>query len=264
MLKERGFKLRIGLFDSGIGGLTVLAQLVKYTPEAEYFYVADTLNAPFGTKTQDQVLTISLKVISFLQKLGVDCVVTACNTADSSIRSARIDLQIPYFGILDFEIPEDMKKAAVIATKFTAESGVYSRILRSKGVEEVIEIPCQSFVKIVEEDLINSPMADEEIENCMSTIRNTDISNLILGCTHFPFLADRIKAHFPKLTLFDPAQSVAKKVSQKFVKTNDNQGKVNFYVTKDPSGFLAKIVKYQSLFSLPFTVQQIDLEDSQR
>lgn len=253
--------MKIGLFDSGIGGLTVLAQLVKFIPNAEYFYVADTLNAPFGTKTQEQIAKISLKVIKFLKKFAVDCVVTACNTADASIRATGIDLQIPYFGIIDFEVPENLKKVAVIATKFTAESGVYSRILKSKGVEQVMEIPCQSFVRIVEEDLINSPVADMEIENCMSVIRKTDISNLILGCTHFPFLAERIKAHFPELKIFDPAQSVAKKVSQIFAHSNEDNGIVNFFVTSDPPDFSKKIMKHQGFFSLPFTVEKIDLED---
>lgn len=256
--------MKIGLFDSGIGGLTVLAQLVKYIPNAEYFYVADTLNAPFGTKTQDQILRISLRVINFLQRIGVDCIVTACNTADASIRAAKIDLQVPYFGILDFEIPENLKKAAVIATKFTAESGVYSKILRSKGVEKIIEIPCQSFVKIVEQDLMDSPIADQEIENCIGILRNTDFSTLILGCTHFPFLASRIKDHFPELNVFDPAQTVAKKVSQRLGKINDGRGKVNFFATSDLQDFSKKIVKNQWLFSLPFTVQQIDLEDLEK
>lgn len=255
--------MKIGLFDSGIGGLTVLAQLAKYMPGGEYFYVADTFNAPFGTKTQEQILKISLRIMDFLQKSGVECIVTACNTADASIRSAEVDLKIPYFGILDFEIPEKLEKVAVIATKFTAESGIYSKILKSKGVKEVLEIPCQGLVKIVEEDLIDSPLADQEIEKCMGILRNSDISTLIFGCTHFPFLADRIKIHFPNLILFDPAQTVAEKISQKFVKQID-QGKVSFFVTGDPVNFSIKIQKKQRFFGLPFTIQQIDLEDLKR
>lgn len=256
--------MRIGLFDSGIGGLTVLAQLGRYIPDAEYFYVADTLNAPFGTKTQDQILKISVRIINFLQKNGVDCVVTACNTADASIRSSKIEFQIPYFGILDFETPENLEKVAVIATKFTAESKIYSKILKSKGVKEVLEIPCQGFVKIVEDDLIDSPVADQEIESCLSILRNTDISTLILGCTHFPFLSDRIKSHFPQINIFDPAQTVAEKVSQKFPKTSNSQGKVNFFTTSDLSNFSKKILRNQRFFSLPFTIQKIDLGDSER
>ncbi|MGB9900856.1 MAG: glutamate racemase [Pseudothermotoga sp.] len=253
--------LKIGLFDSGIGGLTVLTQLVKYMPDAEYFYVADTLNAPFGTRTQDQILVISLRVLDFLKRSGVDCIVTACNTADASIRSAKVQTQIPYFGILDFEISADLQKVAVIATKFTVQNGIYGRILKSKGAKEVLEIPCQSLVKIVEEGLIDSSQADQEIENCMGILRNSGTSTLVFGCTHFPFLAHKIRAHFPELILFDPAQSVAEKVWRTLMKTNRGNGKVNFFVTSDPSSFSNKILKYQRLFDLPFTVELIDLGD---
>ncbi|MEJ5229079.1 MAG: glutamate racemase [Pseudothermotoga sp.] len=256
--------LKIGLFDSGIGGLTVLTQLVKRMNNVEYIYVADTKNAPFGVKSQQEILRISTRVIDFLASQGAECVVTACNTADASIRISEHGFQIPYFGILDFELPENFDKVVVIATEFTARSGIYGKILRAKGVKECLELPCQSFVRIVEDGLMESPIADQEIENCLSPIRNTDIRILVFGCTHFPFLAERIRQHFPELKFFDPAESVADKIAQRFAKDSLNRGRVNFYVTGDLSTFVKKIEKYKDTFSVDFCVQSIDLEAQRR
>ncbi|MGJ8455144.1 glutamate racemase [Pseudothermotoga sp. U03pept] len=252
--------MKIGLFDSGIGGLTVLAQLVKRMPNAEYLYVADTKNAPFGVKSREEILRISTRVIDFLAKQGAECVVTACNTADASIRMSGCNFRIPYFGILDFELPESFEKVVVIATEFTAKSGVYGKILRTKGVKECLELPCQSFVKIVEDGLTKSSLADQEIEKCLSPIRDIDIQILVFGCTHFPFLAERIRLHFPNLRFFDPAESVAEKVARSLAKDSFNDGKVNFYVTGDLSSFVKKVEKHKSFFALDFCVQSIDLE----
>lgn len=117
--------MKLGLFDSGVGGLTVLYQFLKHGLKFEYLYLADTARAPFGTKTVEEIKGIALECANFLFEKGADVVISACNTAQAALKASGINLGENFFGILDFELPNGFKKIGVLATEATVRSGVY-------------------------------------------------------------------------------------------------------------------------------------------
>lgn len=253
--------MKIGVFDSGIGGFTVLQKLVEYMPHNEYVYVADTLYAPYGTKTHQQIFERVTRIINFLALQGADCIVAACNTADAVLKLSSLSARIPpYFGILDFDINFSSAQCiGVAATELTIKSGIYEKLLLNRGISKIIQRPCQKLVELIENNEVHGRQADIEIKECFEPFKNADL--VILGCTHLPLLIEKIQTIFPKLRFYDPAESLAKNIWLSCRQDGKIIGKISFFVTQDPLSFHTKISKYQTLLKLPYTVQFTDLED---
>ena len=253
--------MKIGLFDSGIGGLSVLYELVKRIPSARYVYVADTFRAPYGTKPMEDILRISLEILSFLKLKGVDCIVSGCNTSDASLQRFKSDLGIPYYSIVKSVAFNELQgKVAVIGTEATVKSGIYKSQLENIGVTSVFQRSCQFFVAIVEEGITKGKMVDAIAKFYLTPVKRYNPSSVVLGCTHFPHLRRVIQSQLPGIFLCDPARSVAKIVSRDWRDRTQSVGNfAEFFVTGDTRAFLRKLKRFRSFLKIPYSISKLDV-----
>lgn len=181
--------MRVGLFDSGVGGLTVLKEILKRYPINEYFYYGDTLNIPYGSKTKEELLDLSIKIIKYLESEKVDIIIIACGTVSSNIyEDLKKITNVPIYNIIDATIDyvnkSNYKSVTVLATKAT----INSHIFKNKLNISVNEIECPLLVPMIESNNIDESI----IENYVKNIKDGAI---ILGCTHYPIVENIIKKY---------------------------------------------------------------------
>ena len=179
----------IGVFDSGIGGLNVLNNLVEDFPNENFLYVGDNLNVPYGVKTKEQLEEIISKIFRYFEKEEVKAIVIACNTA--SVASMNLDCKVPVFRIIEPTAKNALKVSnniGVLATNFTIESKGYDMFLENnmKGIK------ASPFVTIVESDTIKEEQSQKVINDILSPFKG-EIDSIILGCTHFSVLEEDVK-----------------------------------------------------------------------
>jgi len=196
--------MRIGVFDSGIGGLTVLKEFRKYHKDQEYVYFGDTKNLPYGTKTKEELLGVVSKVIEFLISKDVKIIFIACGTVSSTIYKELTDkYQIPIVNIIDATIAElkrqDIKDVAVLATPATINSHIFKSKLSDTNV---MEISCSQFVPIIE-NKIDNKYKKLYIEQYLKDVKKERIKDVVLGCTHYPLLENDIKAYLGEVNCYN-------------------------------------------------------------
>lgn len=186
--------MKIGIFDSGIGGLTVLKEIIKKYPNGNYIYYGDTLHLPYGEKTKKQLLEYSSDIIDFLISKGADKIVIACGTVSSNIYNELLDkYDIEIINVVDSTVDKinkmNIEKLAVLATPKTIESHVFSDKLNKK----VLEVACPKFVQLLENSIGDK---QEILKEYLEVLKNKEIEHIILGCTHYPLLEEDIKKYF--------------------------------------------------------------------
>lgn len=196
--------MRIGVFDSGIGGLTVLKELIKYHKDQEYIYFGDTKNLPYGTKTKDELLEAVSKVIDFLISEDVKIIFIACGTVSSTIYQLLCEkYKIPLVNIIDTTIAEikrrQIKQLAVLATPATIDSHIFNNKLKDVNV---MEISCSQFVPIIE-NKIDQKFKKLYIEQYLKEVKKEGIKDIVLGCTHYPLLENDIKAYLGEVNCYN-------------------------------------------------------------
>jgi glutamate racemase len=187
--------LPIGVFDSGLGGLTVVKQIFSYIPQESVIYFGDTARLPYGTKSVQTVQTFSLQIAHFLQKQGVKLIVVACNTASSAaLEMLKKNIDIPVIGVIEPGARAAIrssknKRIGIIGTTATISSGMYERELHKFDSDaKVYSVACPLFVPLVEEGWIDSKVTEMVAEEYLKPILNEKIDTLVLGCTHYPLL----------------------------------------------------------------------------
>lgn len=195
--------MRIGVFDSGLGGLTVLEALIKKNSQNEYVYFGDTLNIPYGDKSKEELLKLSSKIVKFLENKKVDIIVIACGTLSSNVYSELDDLTTtPIYDILsptrEFLENQKLNNLAVIATEMTIKSGVFG--------EDIINIACPKIVPLIEAGKSDSEEMQKVLE---SYLKDKNIDNLVLGCTHYPLVKEQIKKIKPNINFIDMGEILA-------------------------------------------------------
>lgn len=190
--------MSIGVFDSGMGGISVLSELIKLMPNEDYIYYGDSNNAPYGTKTVDEITKLSIGACDFLISRGVKAIVVACNTATSaSIKALRNKYNIPIIGMEPaikpaLEVAND-KKVVVLATPITlAERKFENLVNRLDANDKVIKVPAPELVRIVESGYINDNIIKEQVKYYFDVIDMSKVGSVVLGCTHFVFLRETI------------------------------------------------------------------------
>ena len=183
-------RMKIGVLDSGIGGLTVLSSLLKKSPDHEYVYYGDTLHLPYGEKTREEVVGYANKIIKFFEDLEVDVIVIACGTLSSNreyLKSNKeiIDIISPIKGKLD-----KYNKISIIATPLSIKTNAFKKYLNS----ELNLIACPKLVPIIEENDYSD--LDKVLKDYLENTNDSDA--LILGCTHYPIIKEQIKKYFNK------------------------------------------------------------------
>ena len=212
----------IGIFDSGIGGLTVVKEVIKLLPYENIIYFGDTARVPYGIKSKETIVKFSLENTLFLLQKDVKMIVVACNTSSSLALSViRKHFKIPILGVIIPGAKEAVyatknKKIGVIGTRATINSHAYKEeIKRLDGSVKVFSQACPMFVPIVEEGWVNDGIAKKVAQKYLLPLKAKGIDTLILGCTHYPLLKVRIHEIMGKaVTLIDSAQQVAVEVKQ--------------------------------------------------
>jgi glutamate racemase len=208
----------IGVFDSGVGGLTVAAALRRRLPGESILYLGDTARLPYGSKSPDTVTRYTRRNIEFLTERGVKAVVVACNTA-SALALPHLDPHVPTWGVIE---PGARKAAAVshgrvgvIATEATVLSDAYPRALRALRPDLVIlSQACPLFVPLVEEGWLDDPITEQVAERYLRPLLDAGVDTLVLGCTHYPLLKSVLRrAVGPDVMLVDSAEAVAEVVA---------------------------------------------------
>ena len=212
----------IGIFDSGVGGLTVMREVVKQLPDEKIVYFGDTARVPYGSKSQKTIIHYSEQIIRFLKTKKVKAIVIACNTASAlALDAVRDEFDIPILGVV---VPgaraavsvSENKKVGVIGTEATVLSGMYSKVIKSMDTEiEVMEKACPLFVPLVEEGLRDHKVMGEIIEYYLESLKNTDIDSIILGCTHYPLIRHSISRYLGEaIKIVNPAYEAARDLKE--------------------------------------------------
>ena len=240
-------KKPIGVFDSGVGGLTVLEKLVKMYPGENFIYVADQGYCPYGTKTKEEIEQRVLTVGKYLLSRGVKAIVIACNTASLFKQSLQNITDIPVISVIEPTARlacqlTKTKKVAVLATNATIKNGKYQRILEENGME-VFPVPASQFVDIIESNEINTEATLKTVTEKLAPLQNKGIDTVIHGCTHFGLLEFQMKKVLPDVTYVEcgyPTSIILENVLQ-LSKDNVAKGSVEIYTTGKRNDFEAKI-----------------------
>ena len=221
--------MRIGLFDSGVGGLTVLKSFIKYHPNNEYYYYGDTLNVPYGDKSVDELYTCVKKILEYLKEKKVDIIVIACRNVSANLYDRlKEEIDIPIYSVIS-ELPEYMEKnnyknTLVMATNATINSHIFKKNIKNN----IIEVACPKLVPLIEEQNYR------EIDNALNEyLKDIDgIDSIILGCTHYPIIKEQIENKIAKkIDIIDMGEVLAKKIN-----VLDSFHKIDLYFSKKTIG----------------------------
>ncbi|MCS6997944.1 MAG: glutamate racemase [Aquificaceae bacterium] len=237
--------MKIGVFDSGVGGLTVLKALIRLYPQVDFAYLGDTARVPYGDKSAQTVIRYSLECADFLLGEGIELLVVACNTASSyALNVLKEHLSIPVFGVIEPGVRRALRttqrgRIGVIGTRATVSSGVYKRLLEANGVE-VFQKACPLFVPLVEEGILQGNIAKEVVRYYLSELKDRNIDTLILGCTHYPLLRPVIEEFMGRsVSVVDSAESLALEIGS-YVE-NSGSSTLNLFFTDRSPGLDALI-----------------------
>lgn len=207
----------IGVFDSGVGGLTVVREIMRQIPNERIVYFGDTARVPYGSKSKETVIKYSRQIIRFLLTEHVKAIVIACNTASAfAIETMQQEFDLPVVGVVK---PGARVAAAatkngrigLIGTEGTIRSGVYAQFIKAFRPEVVVlGRPCPLFVPLVEEGMLQDPITDQVVRRYLSGLKEQQIDTLIMGCTHYPLLRSAIaEVMGDAVSLVNPAYETA-------------------------------------------------------
>lgn len=243
----------IGIFDSGVGGLTVFTEIRNKFINEDIVYLGDTKNFPYGNKSAEDIINFSIKNVEFLIEKGVKLIVIACGTATSqALETLKNKFEIPIIGIIEPTIQyvkeQNIKRIGVIATQGTIRSGAWEKSLKQAIPNiEVINKACPMLAEIAEEGRAQSPEGRKVIKEYMEPFKKNKIDKIILGCTHYPIYENIIKEELGyEVELINTGATVARYIDQ-FLKQNElgnKQGrkKEEIYLSK-PEDEFKKIAK---------------------
>jgi len=239
----------IGIFDSGLGGLTVVKEALKYLPQESIVYFGDTARVPYGTKSQETITRFSFENVRFLQVHDIKMVIVACHTASSlALEEMKSAFELPILGVVDPGAQKavsqtENERIGVIGTKSTIQSKSYEKaIKRISPNAQVFSAACPLFVSLIEEGWTKGKVVDQIVEHYLEPLKQHRIDTLILGCTHYPILKDRIQSFLPDCTLVNPAEETIKQakdsLEQLEIKASRiHQNQVQYFVSDEPSQF---------------------------
>jgi len=240
----------IGIFDSGIGGLTVLKEIAAKLPRENMIYLGDTARVPYGIRSAETVTRYSFENTQFLLAQEIKMLVVACNTATAvSLDAVKKEFPLPVIGVLEpgaraVVAATKSRKVAVIGTEATINSGAYEKAIKRLAPEvTVTSLACPLFVPLVEEGWTDNDVAELVAAKYLAPLRGTGIDALVLGCTHYPLLKTVIsRAIDPGIILIDSATETAKEVAEvleklKWQGKGPGEGIRKYYVTDTPARF---------------------------
>lgn len=235
----------IGIFDSGLGGLTTVKEIMTLSPNASLVYFGDTGRVPYGTRSFDTIKRYAMQDAAFLVSKNVDAIVVACGTVSTTALShLKENFDIPVVGVVEPSAVAAVKatknkKVAVIGTTATIRSGAYEKEIRAIDPSiTVISQACPLFVPLVENGFVdkNDPITALTVERYLSEIKNSGADTLILGCTHYPIISEAIAEYLPSVTLINSGAEAAKE-AMRLIKVKDEEPSISYFVSDDPTSF---------------------------
>lgn len=250
----------IGVLDSGVGGLTVVYELMRQLPNEKIIYVGDTLRCPYGPRPQHEVKQFTLELVQFLMKNNIKMIVIACNTATAyALEDLKKTLPIPVIGVIKPGARAAIKstknkKVGIIGTEGTIKSNAYPNALHQINTElEVTTLACPLFVPMVEKGILQGKKAKEVVADTLTPLKKAkEIDTLVLGCTHYPLLEGTIQAVMgEEVQIISSSEETARETStilevHQLLHKNPRNIEHHFYTTGDLNIFM-KI--YRSIFN---------------
>ena len=250
--------MRIGLFDSGVGGFTVLKKVLELCPNTSFIYLADTARLPYGIKTSNEITNIAEEISFWFSHLSIDVLLVACNTTNAiALDVIKNKLDVPVFDLIE-SVSSTIKESrvGVLATPSTVKTNAYTNaILKFNPKTFVIEQSCPEFVPMIEMDNINSTEIIDIAIGYLQPLLNQKIESLILGCSHYPLITPLLTNMLPSsVKLIDPAEALSlqlklfmdskksKFANKKFL--DDSK----FCVTSDPKNFSIRAKNWLNVF----------------
>ncbi len=259
-------RARIGVFDSGVGGLTVLRELYRQLPNESILYFGDTARLPYGTRTQAEILQFVREIMLWMQQQGVKMVIMACNTSSALVlEQVQAEFNIPILGVI---LPgaraavQRGRRIGVISTPATAASNAYRRAIQEINPDvEVWQQGCPEFVPLIEQNRIHDPYTRQVAKAYLAPLVEQQIDTLVYGCTHYPHLAPVLKSILPRsIQLIDPAahlvRAAAKELEMLGLRSTRTAMPTQFCVSGCADSFAALSVQW--LGCMPI-VQHIDV-----
>ncbi|MCY6355611.1 glutamate racemase [Clostridium sp. ZS2-4] len=241
----------IGFFDSGVGGLSVLKQAMKLLPNEDFVYLGDSKNAPYGIKSVDEVRKLSFEAVDFLLTHNVKAIVVACNTATSAaIEALRNTYKyIPIIGIEPALKPavglNKKGKIVIMATPMTlAEKKFNNLMMKYKSKADIVPLPCPGLVEFIEKGVTEGDEINNFIKERFFELQAEEISSVVLGCTHYPFIRKELskvlgkKVHIIDGSMGTAAQLRRQLVSNKSINSHPKKGKIKIFNTSDEKELL--------------------------
>jgi len=236
----------IGIFDSGLGGLTAVKQIRGLMPQEDLVYFGDTGRVPYGTKSRATIIQYAKQDVAFLQSKGVDAILVACGTVSTTALSVlQKQTKIPVVGVVEPACRAAVEATksgsiAVLGTNATIRSGAFPDLLKDMQPSlRVYEQACPLFVPLVENGVTDKddPIARLAVERYLNRFKDTDIDTVILGCTHYPLLSQVIADLLPGVTLINTGYEAAKVLCEG--RSGNGTGTARYYVSDDPEMFIA-------------------------
>ena len=243
-------KLKIGIFDSGIGGFTILKSLLKTRNDVEVFYLADTNRIPFGNKNSKEIRLIA-KICTFFIDMNLDALLVACNTTNAcALDILENNLKVPCFDLIN-SVSEivDKQIIGVIATQTTVRSSYYKKAINAKKENTIIlQQECPKFVSEIEKEKLNLDKLNSLSDLYLRSLINKNIEELILGCSHYPLIYDFLRKKLDSnIKIIDPSVALIKKFNESFAIPETYRYEcisfenVKFFVTSEKDEFSNKV-----------------------
>lgn len=259
-------RAKIGVFDSGVGGLTVLRELYRQLPNESILYFGDTARLPYGIRSRAEILQFVREILSWMIQQEVKMVIMACNTSSAlALETVRSEFNIPILGLI---LPgaraavQHGKRIGVIATPATAKSNAYKRAIQEiDPTVQVWQVGCPEFVPLIENNRIHDPYTRQIVQEYLTPLLEQQIDTLIYGCTHYPHLAPVIRSILPRsVKLIDPAVHLVKATTRELellgLRNTWTAMPTEFYVSGCPQPFAQLSVQW--LGCLP-VVEQVEV-----
>jgi glutamate racemase len=251
----------IGIFDSGIGGTSIWKEIHHLLPNEKTIYLADSKNAPYGQKSKEEIIALSIKNTEFLLKMNCKLIVVACNTATTNaIEELREKYDLPFIGIEPAIKPavsySKTQIIGILATQGTLNSALFSKTIEKYQDTKIIEQIGHGLVQLIENGGINSPEMTKLLHSYLNPMIEANIDYLVLGCSHYPYLIPQIKKILPEhIQIIDSGEAVAKqtqKILREKIGFSSSEKSEPIFYTNTNSKVLSEILENK------YTVEKID------
>ena len=238
---------RLGVFDSGLGGLTVLNEICKHNTGLDVVYFGDTARVPYGSRTVETITRYAEQDVRFLLSQGVEAILIACGTVSTNCLPAlKKNFSLPIVGVIDAGCQAALqatqsKRIGVIGTRATVNSRAYERRIQELCPEaKTWGVECPLFVPLIENGFTpNDPITEMTVERYLSAFKNTGVDTIIMGCTHYPFLTETLKQHLPEVSFINVGKALSYRLRKDFELPQDGApNRVSYFVSDEDTGFL--------------------------